>query len=321
MANTFYQEPIDGGDFDNWGRKDQEQPRRSIGEITCKLFDDSGTLKVKVGRVGFDNGSAKGTVYIDTETTVSLAGVSNSNWALIEISVSGTTPTIAATDLSGATDESQVYSTFTSFYDYEKGGFYVTATKRVIGLVYKDSGGNLSSILNCLNGENFLLSWDAGGTLNYVNGESLFYHNVLCFSDTKAANTSGGTGTTGAWYPRVIAQDYNTIQGGSVGSNQITLPPGRYKIVSTAPFYTVARAAIKLYDTTGTTDLILGSSTYSGVATQALSKVEGFFTLSSTSVLEVQYRIETSAGIRDLGVEGNFGVSEIYTQGIIERIA
>ena len=327
MANTFYQEPIDGGDLDNWGRKDQEQPRRSIGEISCKLYDDSGTLKCKVGRVGFDDGSKKGTVYIDTETTISLAGVSNSNWALVEISVSGTTPTIAATDLSGATDESQVYTTFTSFYDQEKGGFYVTATKRVIGLVYKDSGGSLSSILNCMSGENFLLKWAAGGTLHYVNGVSLLYDNILHIQDQKTAGTAGGTFTSGAWRTRDLNTVVtNTIQGASLSSNQFTLPPGKYRITAIAPVYLVNENMAKLRNITDSTDDIWGASNYASSASAGKSTaiVKGEIEISGTKVFEIQHRCATSGPGNSFGISngGLFTVDhETYTDAYIERIA
>lgn len=326
MANTFYREPLDGGDLDNWGRKDQEQPRRSIGEITCKLFDDSGALKLTIGRIGFDNGSNKGTAYIDTETTISLAGVSNSNWALIELSVSGTTPTIAATDLSGATDESQIYTTFTSFYDPEKGGFYVTATKRVIGLVYKDSGGSLSSILNCGNGEELLLEWAAGSELYYKNGKTKIYNAVLHVQDQKTAGTDGGSFNNGAWRTRDLNTEVkNTIQGASLGSNQITLPPGEYYISAKAPAYQVNQNMLKLYNITDATDDLWGQSNYSNnvnfVYNNAILK--GNLILADSKVFELQHRCGTSVVGNGFGISVNatFTVNhETYSDVYIERI-
>jgi len=327
MANTFYREPLDGGDLDNWGRKDQEQPRRSIGEITCKLFDDSGTLKLKVGRIGFDNGSSKGTAYIDTETIISLAGVSNSNWALVELSVSGTTPTIAATDLSGATDESQVYTTFTSFYDPEKGGFYVTATKRVIGLVYKDSGGSLSSILNCGNGEEFLLEWAAGSELYYKNGKVRIYNAEMMLEDQKASTTDGGTFTTGAWRTRDLNTEVkNTIQGASLGSNQITLPAGTYRIRAKLPFRGTERTKARLYNVSDVSTEIWGTNGYGASAGGSVGWdfVEGIFTIAAEKTLEVQHNAQqTSAtGGFGLSVGAYFTIDhETYTQVFIKRIA
>lgn len=148
MANVFSREPETGGDSGVWGPLQLSQNRPSLGILTCQLYDDSGALKMKVGKIGLDNGSKKGFASYDTETTISIASVSNSNWAKIELSVSGTTPMIAGANISGETTSTVIPSEFKNSYDPEKGGYYIAADKRCIGIVYKDSGGNLANIIN-----------------------------------------------------------------------------------------------------------------------------------------------------------------------------
>lgn len=148
MANEFTREPQDGGDIGVWGPFELAQNRSSLGANTVKLYNDSGTLKMKVGKIGLDNESKKGVASYDAISTISIAGVSTSNWAKIELTVSGTTPTLTASDISGATDPNVIPADFKNAYDGEKGGYYISATARTIGIVYKDSGDALANIIN-----------------------------------------------------------------------------------------------------------------------------------------------------------------------------
>lgn len=150
MANTFYREATDGGDNDVWANFELNQNRLALGAITSKLYNDSGTLKLSSGRIGIDNGSNKGSCVIDTITTISLASVSSGNWAKIEVSVSGTSVTIAAADIAAATDEAIIPSEFTGAYNGLKGGYYITSTKRCIGLAWKSGTGSLAGIINTI---------------------------------------------------------------------------------------------------------------------------------------------------------------------------
>lgn len=148
MANNFVREPIEGGDSNSWATYELQQNRRSEGQMTAYLYNDSGTLKLSTGIIGIYDNTNRGTIVIDTITTVDISSVSNSNWGKVEVSVSGTTITIAVVDISGATTESTIPSDYLNAYDGEKGGYYITATKRCIGIVYKSSVGELSSILS-----------------------------------------------------------------------------------------------------------------------------------------------------------------------------
>ncbi len=181
MANTFYIEPIDGGNTDSWGPKELRQNRNVEGNVSCKLYDDSGTLKLSTGNIGFNNGINRGTVLIDTITTVSLAGVSNGNWAKVELSTSGTTPTIAATDITGATDSNTIPTEFTGAWDGAKQSYYISTTKKCIGLIWKTSGGSLDGVINVL-----------------LNTEGYFgTSETSSFAVIKDHNISGGLTATG----------------------------------------------------------------------------------------------------------------------------
>jgi hypothetical protein len=151
MSNVFRRFPESGGDYNVGANYNQYQLESTLGLLTSQLYNDSGDLTLKVGRIGIDNGSSKGVAKIDTEEVIDLSGCSNENWIKIEMAVSGTAPVFTATDISGETIYDSIPSTFINAYDAEKNGYYITSTKRTIGIVYKDSEGVLLCIINTEN--------------------------------------------------------------------------------------------------------------------------------------------------------------------------
>jgi hypothetical protein len=148
MANIFRRFPEPGGDYDVGANYNQYQLESTLGLITSQLYNDSGNLTLKVGQIGIDNGLNKGVVKIDTEVVIDFSGVSNSNWAKIEMAVSGTAPVFTATDIAGATDPSEAPSEFKNAYDGEKGGFYIDSAKRCVGLIWVYPAIGILCIIN-----------------------------------------------------------------------------------------------------------------------------------------------------------------------------
>jgi hypothetical protein len=145
MANTFWRKPTAGGDLNAWAPYNDAQTDSAISLCTSRLFYDAGTLKLSKGKIGIDNGTKKGICLIDTETTISIAALTNSQWAKIEIAISGTSVVISATSLGAGTYP--IPAAFTGAYNAEKGGFHITTTKRCIGVIYKYSDA-LHAIVN-----------------------------------------------------------------------------------------------------------------------------------------------------------------------------
>jgi hypothetical protein len=148
MANIFKREAIDGGDSGVWAPFELDQDRRSIGIQSAQVYDDAGTIRLSKGRIGFDNGSALGTVIIDTITAISRAPASNGNWFTISMTVSGTTPTFTVADIAGAVDPEIIPTTFTGAWDPTKGGYYIVSTARIIAIGYRSGSGPLSGLVN-----------------------------------------------------------------------------------------------------------------------------------------------------------------------------
>lgn len=148
MGNSYYREPLVGGDEGAWGPYDQAQNRNGYGAISSELYNDSGTLKLTKGMIGFNNGTNRGVCLIDTVTSIDISGVASGNWGQIEVALSATVPVFTATTITGATTQCTLPTNFTNAFNPEQQGYYMTATKRCIGLIWKTAGGALGPIVN-----------------------------------------------------------------------------------------------------------------------------------------------------------------------------
>jgi hypothetical protein len=147
MADTFYREPTNHGDNNNYHDYVMLQLRcGGRGGLTMELYDSGGALYLSAGYAGIDDGVTKGTVERTAAGAISLAGSTNNRWILIEVSVSGSAVTYSLSEEMGTEDT--IPPTVVAAYDYRKAGFYVSATKRLIGIAFKMYGGTLGRIYN-----------------------------------------------------------------------------------------------------------------------------------------------------------------------------
>jgi hypothetical protein len=124
------------------------QLKAALPMLTGRLYNDGGALKLPVCMIGIDNGTNKGIVDTDAIETIDLSACSNSNWLAIEMSVAGTTYTLMAADIAGATDPTIIPASVRIAWDAAKGAYYLTATKRLIGLAWKNAAGVLLAVVN-----------------------------------------------------------------------------------------------------------------------------------------------------------------------------
>jgi hypothetical protein len=154
MANTFYPFPTVGGSNNTWGTSLNVLLRAGgEGALSAELYNDAGTLKLSKGDIGIYDGVVHGISVIDTITTISTAGMTANNWHKVEMSVSGSSVTLTIAAIAGATDESTIDATTKAAYDYTKQGYYLAATKRLLGVVYLRTALALGRIVNCESGK------------------------------------------------------------------------------------------------------------------------------------------------------------------------
>jgi len=142
--------------------------------------------------------------------------------------------------------------------------------------------------------------------------------------DEKASGTDGGGFTSGSWQTRTLNTVVNnTINGSSLGSNQITLPVGSYYIDASAPAGFVNSHVIRLRDVTNGVTLLPGSTSYSpasGAFNQTHSFLSGRFSLDSNVNLEIQHQCSSTRAADGFGLAANFGQVEIYAHVIIWKV-
>lgn len=143
------------------------------------------------------------------------------------------------------------------------------------------------------------------------------------YEDQKAANTAGGTATSGSWLTRTLNTEVYDDIGISLASNQLTVAAGTYEIDATAPFSACGRARTRIRNITDGTTLLLGDNLNFSSANSGggLVRCLGKITLAATKVLELQYRVQVTASSNGLGVEANFGEIEVYSRVKITKLA
>lgn len=134
--------------------------------------------------------------------------------------------------------------------------------------------------------------------------------------DEKAANTAGGTFTSGAWQTRTINTELtDTGNHASLNSNQITLAAGTYEADITCPGFACEAHQARLQNITDATTTLLGTcaqASASGTGSAELSRITGRFTIAAPKVFEVQHRCTSTRATDGFGKACNF-FFEIYT--------
>ncbi|NTW31065.1 MAG: hypothetical protein HGB12_00250 [Bacteroidetes bacterium] len=150
---------------------------------------------------------------------------------------------------------------------------------------------------------------------------------IFIVSEQQPANTSGGTFTSGADRQRVLNTIVlNTISGASLGSNNITLPIGLYKIMASCPANACDTNIAWLYNLGLTTKVVLGTSQHSAQTNnvEERSIINGYFTVTDTSanknVFQILHRCTTTKSTDGFGLAANLGTNETYTICEIEKI-
>jgi len=146
---------------------------------------------------------------------------------------------------------------------------------------------------------------------------------IAYIKDVKAANTAGGTFTSGSFQTRTLNNIVDpTGIVTSLTSNQFTLPAGTYDTEAVSTAFRVDRHKAKLRNVTDSTDVLIGSSEYS-LNTDSVtnsSAIRGRFTITSSKTFELQHRCDTTHSTNGFGIPSNFGVDEVYAQIKLTRI-
>lgn len=170
------------------------------------------------------------------------------------------------------------------------------------------------------------LDWDAALNQNWDDLDDilnlLIKPQLLTVVHETGAGVDGGDLDT-TWTQRPITADVNRISGASIALDQITLPAGSYAVRGWALGHNCQTHRALLYDTTGSADLVVGSSAHAASASvQSASYLEGEFTLLTESVLELRHIAGTQKLTDGLGLAANLAsLGERFAFVEIRRIA
>jgi hypothetical protein len=142
-----------------------------------------------------------------------------------------------------------------------------------------------------------------------------------------APNTHGGTATSGSFFTYPLNQLVQTHGIGSIAlaSNQIiNVPAGEYVAYGHVIGFAVNSFQCRLRDITGGATLVKGTSGFANSASgqNITSNLVGRFTLTTTSTLELQMRVETTRATDGLGNGAPTGWDEdnVYGEIFFHRI-
>jgi hypothetical protein len=150
------------------------------------------------------------------------------------------------------------------------------------------------------------------------------FADIAIFNETQANNTNGGTFTAGSFVKRVLNTTVvNNITGCTLTSSVIALPAGTYQIYASAPAYDVNQHKIIFRNTTDSTNTLIGTSERAPAdsSVQTRSFLSGAFTIAASKNFELQHRCSITENNTGLGQPSDFGVSEVYAEITITRIA
>jgi hypothetical protein len=157
----------------------------------------------------------------------------------------------------------------------------------------------------------------AGASGFYESGPTNYYR----ATDRKAANVDGGTFSAGSWVARALNhEEYSGLDAASLSSDTVTLLPGRYWVLATAPAYEVGPHVVRVAVTPSGS----GATYYEGPHANASgdggsddvrASVSFFLEIPSTydnAALVVQHRGKTEKTGNGLGRQSEIASYSIY---------
>lgn len=134
-------------------------------------------------------------------------------------------------------------------------------------------------------------------------------------------NGQGGTFSAGAWRTRSLNALFQNGLGVLISNNRVVLDAGIYYIRGWAACQGVRANALRLFNTTSGTDLLLGPSCFSSIASSSTSvgpnshtPIEGYFVLTAQSAIQVQHKGLYTKATNGFGAVGGGVSGATYTQ-------
>jgi hypothetical protein len=248
------------------------------------------------------------TLPVSTKTGSYTLTVADVGYRIVMNSASATTITVN-TSIFGASDKVEILN-------IGAGVCTITAGTCTVG-----TSGTLALIQN------------AGGTLTFISASaSIFIAGALSsslsisiFNETQSSGTQGGTATSGSYVKRVLNTTVtNNVAGCTIASSVVTLATsGTYYLQGIIPCWRTDGVKARLQNTTASTTIALGTVGNSNTTdnSQSFATVQGYITTTTSTTIELQGRVTTTAAGSGAGRAVTFGDDEIYAQLFIIKVA
>lgn len=175
----------------------------------------------------------------------------------------------------------------------------------------------------------------AAGTSTTQLATTAFVANSIAsyalFQNRQPSGTgSGETFTSGQWNQRALNSAVaNTIPGAALAANQISLPKGTYEVFADAVCSILGQVLgqqLRLQNITAGSTLVIGSTqkiqqNTGGDPNGLCNVLQGVFILGSTATVELDSFVTTSGGTVSGGYPLSSGVSEVYVNVYLRKIA
>jgi len=160
------------------------------------------------------------------------------------------------------------------------------------------------------------------GDNTFAEANGKFESALLHVRDEKASGVNAGASVSGNNTRDLNTVVTNEITGASLSSNQITLPSGTYFIQASAPAFKPSGHKVILYNTTDTSNEVIGLSEYSGSgeSVQTTAMLCQRFTITAAKVFELRHQISAAKATNGLGV-GLTPTINIYANVMIWKVA
>lgn len=152
----------------------------------------------------------------------------------------------------------------------------------------------------------------------------VYDNNILIVRDEKTSGTNGGSSSATTWNARALNTTVlNTIAGASLVSDQITLPAGTYLVDASAPARVSNGHQLRLYNVTGSTVLLTGTSEFAPSADTTITRslLRGSITLASSATLRLDHYTSAAVANTGLGAPVSSGTTEVYAEVMIRKVA
>ena len=172
----------------------------------------------------------------------------------------------------------------------------------------------------------------AGGAINtFLKKSSATDHdtewgNPVQFAqieERKALDTPGGDFVAGSWVMRDMTDIVFNEIGVAVQNSRFTLLAGKYFINAKSAVYRVENHKLRLYDFTNSSAVLYGLNMNTDSADQNMNMyafLEGMFSISETTIFELQHICSSTKAENGMGVPSNLGTHETYSSVILWKV-